>query len=61
MGEERLQHEIPYLHVHPPRRVVGVGGEGDPDATITGNRAALLRLRDQIDRALVAEEGLPPT
>ncbi len=37
---------------------MGVGGEGDPDATITGNRYALLRLRDQIDRALVAEDGL---
>jgi hypothetical protein len=43
---ERPQHEIPYLHIRPPRRVVGVGGEGDPDATIAGNRAGLLKLRD---------------
>ena len=58
MTEGRKPSEIPYLHVRPPRRIVGVGGEGDPDATITGNRTALLRLRDQIDQALVAEEGL---
>jgi hypothetical protein len=55
----RPQHEIPYLHVRPPRRVVGVGGEGAPDAPITGrNRAGLLKLRDQIDRALGAEDGM---
>lgn len=49
--------EVPFLHVRPPRRVVGVGGEGDPLAKIHGNRAGLLALRDQIDAALAAEEG----
>jgi hypothetical protein len=35
---------------------VGVGGEGDwPVAKITANRAGLLELRGQIDRALAAE------
>jgi hypothetical protein len=39
--------------------VVGVGGEGDrPVARITANRAGLLELRGQIDRALAAEEGM---
>ncbi len=54
MSEEaERQHEVPYLHVRPPRRVVGVGGEGDrPVARITANRAGLLELRGQIDRAL---------
>lgn len=56
--DARPQHEVPYLHLRPPRRILGVGGEGDPDATLTGNRASLLRLRDQIDRALRADEGL---
>ena len=55
----RSQHETPYLHVRPPRRVVGVGGEGDrPLARITANRAGLLELRGQIDRALAADEGM---
>ncbi len=57
----RPQHEVPYLHVRPPRRTVGVGvgGEGDrPLARITANRAGLLELRGQIDRALAAEEGM---
>jgi hypothetical protein len=57
-ADGRPQHEVPYLHVRPPRRVVGVGGEGDrPVARITANRAGLLELRGQIDRALAAEEG----
>ncbi len=54
----RPQHETPYLHVRAPRRVVGVGGEGDPLAKITANRAGLLRLREQVDVALAAEEGV---
>ena len=59
MGEDaRPQHEVPYLHVGAPRRVVGVGGEGDPVAKVYGNRAGLLALRKQLDRALGAEEGL---
>ncbi len=38
---------------------MGVGGEGDwPVARITANRAGLLELREQIDRALAAEEGM---
>ena len=44
--------KTPYLHFPPPRRVLNVGGEGEPVAEIRGNRAGLLRLRDQIDRAL---------
>jgi hypothetical protein len=39
IGADRPQHEIPYRHVRPPRRIVSVGGEGDPDACIVGNRA----------------------
>ncbi len=55
----RRQHEVPYLHVRAPRRVVGVGGEGDrPVARLYANRAGLLALRGQIDRALAAEEGM---
>ena len=51
--------ETPYLHVRPPRRVVGVGGEGDrPLARLYANRAGLLKLRGHIDRALAAEEGM---
>ena len=51
--------ETPYLHVRPPKRVVDVGGEGDrPVARLYANRAGLLRLREQIDRALAAEEGM---
>ncbi len=38
--------------------MVGVGGEGEPLAKIRGNRAGLLKLRDQIDAALRADEGL---
>ena len=37
---------------------MGVGGEGDPVAKVYGNRAGLLALREQLDRALAAEEGL---
>lgn len=52
----RPQHETPYLHVRAPKRVVGVGGEAEPVAKITGNRAGLLALREQLDRALAADE-----
>jgi hypothetical protein len=55
---ERPQHEVPYLHVRAPRRVVGVGGEAEPVAKITGNRAGLLALAEQIQSALEAEEGM---
>jgi hypothetical protein len=56
--ERRPQHEVPYLHVRPPRRVVGVGGEGDrPVARLYANRAGLLKLREQVNRALAFEEG----
>ena len=55
---DRPQHEVPCMHVRAPQRVVGVGGEGDPTARVYGNRAGLLRLREQVDRALAAEEGL---
>jgi hypothetical protein len=60
VGEDaRPQHEVPYLHVKPPRKIVGVGGEGDrPVARLYANRAGLLRLREQIDRALAADEGM---
>ena len=37
---------------------MGVGGEGDPVAKVYGNRAGMLALRKQLDRALAAEEGL---
>ena len=37
---------------------MGVGGEGEPLAKITGNRAGLLQLREQVDAALRADEGL---
>ncbi len=38
---------------------MGVGGEGDrPVAQLYANRAGLLKLRKQIDRALAAEEGM---
>ncbi len=38
---------------------MGVGGEGDrPVARLHTNRAGLLALREQIDRALAAEEGM---
>ena len=58
-AEGRPQHEVPYLHVRPPRRIVGVGGEGDrPVARLYANRAGLLALRAQIDRALAANEGM---
>ena len=55
---DRPQHEAPYLHVRAPGRVVGVGGEGEPLAKIRGNRAGLLQLRDQVDAALGADEGM---
>ena len=54
---DRPQHEVPYLHVRAPRRVVGVGGEAEPVAKVTGNRAGLLALKEQVERALGAEEG----
>jgi hypothetical protein len=38
--------------------VVGVGGEGEPLAKITGNRTGLLALKEQVERALRAEEGM---
>jgi hypothetical protein len=46
------------LHVRAPQRVVGVGGEAEPVAKITGNRAGLLALAQQIRSALEADEGL---
>jgi hypothetical protein len=55
---DRLQHEVPYLHVRAPKRVVGVGGEAEPVAKITGNRARLLVLGKQVEKALGAGEGL---
>ena len=54
----RPQHETPYLHVRAPRRVVGVGGEAEPVAKITGNRAGLLALKEQVERAPRAEQGM---
>jgi len=57
-ADGRPRHEVPYLHVRAPKRVGGVGGEGEPVARITGNRAALLALREQVDQALKADEGL---
>ena len=57
-ASERPQHEVPYLHVRAPRRVVGVGGEAEPVAKITGNRAGLLALAEQIQSALEAEGGM---
>ncbi len=58
-ADDRPQRGVPYLHIRPPRRVVGVGGEGDrPVARLHTNRAGLLALREQIDRALAAEEGM---
>ena len=59
MKEERKPSETPYLHVRAPKRVVGVGGEGDRAvARICGNRAGLLALREQVDRALEIDEGM---
>ncbi len=52
-ADDRPQHEVPYLHVRAPRRVVGV-----PLAKITANRTGLLRLREQVDAALEADEGM---
>ena len=37
---------------------MGVGGEAEPVAKITGNRTGLLELRERIDRALAADEGM---
>ena len=59
MGEDAgPQHEVPYLHVRAPRRVVGVGGEAEPVAMIIANRAELLALAEQIRSALEADEGV---
>lgn len=58
VSADRPRHEVPYLHVRAPRRVVGVGGEGEPLSKLTGNRAGLLALREHIDRALAADEGM---
>ena len=33
MSEKSLS-ETPYLHVRPPRRVVGVGGEGESEGSV---------------------------
>ncbi len=55
---DRSQREVLYLHVRALRRVVSVGGEADPLVKIRGNRAELLRLREQVDRALAADEGM---
>ncbi len=55
---ERPQHEVLYLHVRAPRRVVGAGGEAEPVAKITGNQAGLLALKEQVEHALRAEEGM---
>jgi hypothetical protein len=58
-ADGRPLHEVPHLHVRPPKRIVGVGGEGDrPVARLYANRAGLLALREQIDRALAADEGM---
>ena len=57
-ADGRPQHEVPYLHVRAPRRVVGVGGEAEPVAKITGNRVGLLALAQQIRSALDADEGM---
>jgi hypothetical protein len=62
VGEDaRPQHQVvPYPHVRAPWRVAGVGGEqGDrPLARLHANRTGLLALKEQIDRALTAEEGM---
>ena len=58
MDRDEKPPKTPYLHVRPPRRVLNVGGEGVPLAKIYGNRDGLLKLREQIDRALMAEEGM---
>ena len=55
---ERPQHEVPYLHVRAPQRIVGVGGEDDPVAKITGNREGLLALKEQVEAVLKADEGM---
>ncbi len=57
-ADGRPQQEVPYLHVRPSRRVVGVGGEAEPVAKISGNRAGLLALAEQIRSALEADEGI---
>jgi hypothetical protein len=57
-ADGRPQHEIPYLHVRAAKKVVGVGGEAEPVAKITANRAGLLQLREQVDAALRAGEGM---
>lgn len=55
MSENQPQHEISYLHIRPPRSA-GAGGHANAD--IVGNRAGLLRLREHIDAALAAGEGM---
>lgn len=59
-GEERPRHQRshPHLHVRAPKRIVGIGGECDPLAKIIANRAGLLRVREQIEATLAADEGL---
>lgn len=52
---DRPPSETPYLYVRPPR-LVAPGGSAD--AQIVGNRAGLLKLREQIDRALELEDGV---
>lgn len=54
-SKEKPRQEIPHLHVRPPQ-LAAAGAHAD--AAIVGNRAGLLRLRDQIDRALELEDGL---
>jgi hypothetical protein len=62
VGEDaRPRHEVPHLHIRAPRRVVGVGGEGEPVAKVHGNWAGLLALRDQLNAALEADEGMTVT
>jgi hypothetical protein len=58
-GSVRKPSETPYLHVRAPGRVVGVGGEGDrPLGRLYAKRSGLLRLREQVDEALAAEDGM---
>jgi hypothetical protein len=56
---EKPRHEIPYLHVRPPKRIIGVGGEADrPDARIYGNETVIRRLIAALQRAPEADEGI---
>jgi hypothetical protein len=54
----RPQREGPYLRARALKRVAGVGGEAEPTAKILGNRPGLLALREQVDGALAADEGI---